>query len=75
METYIIYLLHRKGAYRSIEEEAFICEMQKWYQEKKGGKLCRGEIVEAINHLYEMQIADFENGNIYLKECVWGKAK
>lgn len=32
LETYIIYLLHRKGAYRSIEEEAFICEMQKWYK-------------------------------------------
>lgn len=75
LETYIIYLLHRKGAYRSIEEEAFICEMQDWYQDKKGDKLSRGEIVEAINHLYEMRIADFENGNIYLKECVWGKAK
>lgn len=75
LETYIIYLLHRKGAYRSIEEEAFICEMQEWYQEKKGNKLSRGEIVEAINHLYEMQIADFENGNIYLKECVWGRAR
>lgn len=73
LETYIIYLLHRKGAYRSIEEEAFICEMQKWYRENKGDELSRGEIVDAINRLYGMRIADFENGNIYLKESVWGK--
>lgn len=75
LETYVIYFLHRKGAYRSIDEEVFICEMQEWYQENKNGKLSRGEVVEAINRLYEMGIADFENGNIYLKECVWGKAK
>ena len=75
LESYIIYLLHRKGAYRSIEEEAFICGAQEQYLEDKGSKISREEIVEAINSLYEMQIADFANGNIYLKETIWGRAE
>ena len=76
IETYIIYLLHRKGAYdnRGIEEEKFLCETQEWLREHKDIRVDRGEIVEAFNQLYKMQIADFENGNIYLKERVCGKA-
>ena len=35
--------------------------------------LNRGKIVDAINHLYEIKAADFENGKIFLKEKVWGK--
>lgn len=73
-ESYTVYLLHMKDAYQfSIEEERFILDLQEWYMQQKEVKLERGKIVEAINHLYEMKVVDFENGKIYLNEKVWGK--
>lgn len=74
VEAYTVYLLHMKGAYQAgIEEEQFMLDLQEWYIQQKGVTLVRGQIVESINHLYEMRVADFENGKIYLKEKVWGK--
>jgi hypothetical protein len=74
IEAYAVYLLHRKDAYQSgIDEEQFILDLQEWYTQQKGIKLERDQIVESINHLYEMKVADFENGKIYLKEKIWGK--
>jgi len=73
LEAYVVYLLHKKGAYDTgVEEEQFISEVQEWYQQKEGKAVDREEIVDAMNHLYRVKIADFNNGNIYLKEHVWG---
>lgn len=73
LESYVVYLLHKKGAYDTgIEEERFISELQEWCQQKEGRAVGRGEIIEAINNLYGIKAADFNNGNIYLKEHVWG---
>lgn len=74
IEAYTVYLLHTKGAYQfSIEEEQFIIDLQAWYTQQKGIALEKEKIVEAINHLYEMKVADVENGKVCLKEKVWGK--
>ena len=74
IEAYIVYLLHIKGAYQyGIEEEQFIHYLQEWYMQRENTMLERGKIVSAINHLYEIKVADFENGKICLKEKVWGK--
>lgn len=73
LESYVVYLLHKKGAYDTgIEEERFISELQEWCQQKEGRAVGRGEIIGAINNLYKIKAADFNNGNIYLKEHVWG---
>ncbi len=73
IEAYVVYLLHKKGAYDTgVEEERFISELREWYRQKEGKEIERGAIVEAINNLYEIKAADFDNGNIYLKEHVWG---
>ena len=74
IEAHIVYLLHIKRAYQSgIKEEQFIHDLQEWYMQRENTMLERGTIVRAINHLYEMKVADFENGKIRLKEKVWGK--
>lgn len=74
IEAYIVYLLHIKGAYQSdIDEEQFIHDLQEWYLQRENTMLEREKMVGAINHLYEMKVADFENGKIRLKEKVWGK--
>lgn len=77
LEAYAVYLLHKKGAYDTagIEEERFISELQEWYQQKEGTAIGKKEIVDAINNLYRIKAADFDNGNIYLKEHVCGTVK
>ena len=55
-----------------IEEERFISEVQEWYQQKEGKAVGRDEVVDAINNLYVIKAADFNSGNICLKEHVWG---
>ena len=73
-EAYIVYFLHTRGAYGyGIEEEQFIREFIEWYRQKVESEVRRGEVVEAINHLYTMKVADFAKGNIVLKEKVWGE--
>lgn len=73
LEAYVVYLLHKKGAYDTgIEEERFISEVQEWYQQKEGKAVGRDEVVDAINNLYVIKAADFNSGNICLKEHVWG---
>lgn len=74
IDSYLVFFLHLRGAYHvGIEEEQFIKEVTQWYQQKTGNPIMRKEIVDAINHLYEMKVADFENGNIVLMEKVWGE--
>ncbi|MCI5509031.1 MAG: hypothetical protein MR436_00995 [Eubacterium sp.] len=76
LEAYVVYLLHNKGTYDTgVEEEQFITEVQEWYQQKEGKTVGREEVVDAINDLYEIKVADFNNGNIYLKEHVWGSVE
>lgn len=73
LEAYVVYLLHKKGAYDTgAEEERFIGEVQEWYQQKEGKTVSRGDIVEVMNNLYRVKTVDFNGGNIYLKEHVWG---
>ena len=74
LESYVVYLLHEKGAYDiGVEEERFISELQEWYHQKEGDVIGRNEVAEAINTLYEVKTIDLDSGNIYLKEHVWGK--
>lgn len=76
LESYVVYLLHKKGAYdTSFEEEHFIDEVKEWYQEKEGKPVKREEVIEAINTLYKANVLDFSDGCIYLKEHVWGIVK
>lgn len=74
LEAYTVYLLHKKAAYEiaGIEEERFISELLEWCRYKEGKEVGREEIVGAINNLYRIKVVDFDNGNIYLKEHVWG---
>lgn len=73
LEAYVVYLLHKKDAYDTgVEEERFIAEVQEWYRQKEGKTVGREEVVDAINNLYGIKVADFNNGKIYLKEYVWG---
>jgi len=74
IETYAVYLLHMKDAYHfGVEEETFIGELQEWCSTKGGIETNREKVVEALNHLYAMKTADFEEGKISLREQVWGK--
>lgn len=74
LEAYTIYLLHIEGVYSpGIEEGLFICEVQKLYEKREGECLEEKKIIEAINHLYEIKVVDFEEGEIYLIETVWLK--
>ena len=74
LEAYAVYLLHKKGAYDTagIEEERFISELQELYQQKEGTTVGKEDVVGAINNLYKIKTVDFNNGNIYLKEHMWG---
>lgn len=73
LEAYVVYLLHKKGIYDTgFEEERFVGEVQEWYQHKEGKTVGREEVVDAINNLYEIKVVDFNSGNIFLKEHVWG---
>lgn len=74
IEAHAVYLLHMKGAYHfGIAEENFIGELQDWCSTKGGIETNREKAVEALNHLYAMKTADFEDGKISLREQVWGK--
>lgn len=74
LEAHIVYWLHTRGTYEvGIEEEQFILNFKEWYREKEGKTLECEDIVNAINHLYQIKVADYKEGNIYLKEKVWGK--
>lgn len=74
LEAHIVYWLHIKGAYQvGLEEEQFILTFKEWYHEKEGKELEREDIVNAINHLYHINVTDCKEGEIYLKEKVWGK--
>lgn len=76
MEAYVVYLLHKKDAYDvGIAEDVFINELQEWYQQKEGKSVEREEIIEAVNHLYEIKAVDFNNEYILLKEYVWGNVE
>lgn len=55
-----------------ITEEKLIDDLMTWVGEK-GDRVERADIIEGINNLYEMEISDFDNGFIFLKEYVWGK--
>ena len=74
IEAGAVYLLHRKNVYGfGIDEDQFIRDLKGWYCQKGDEEPSREEVVEAINHLYAMKAADFNNGKIFLKEKVWGK--
>lgn len=74
VESYIVYLLHKQGAYiNGVSEEALINEVLVFYEEKEGEMLEREQVVEAINRLYKIKVTDFENGDVFLIETVWLK--
>lgn len=76
LEAQVVYFLHERGAYEvGIEEEEFVCAMQKWYQQNEGKILDRGDIDVALRSLYEVGVVVFVDGNVYLKEKVFGKVE
>lgn len=76
LEAQIVYFLHERGAYEAgIEEEEFISEMRTWYQQREGEILERKDIDAALHSLYEVKIVDFDSGNIFLKEKVFGRVE
>lgn len=73
LEAYVVYLLHKKGAYDiEVKEEQFISEVQELYQQKEGIDVEKEKVVTAINNLHRVNVVDFSSGNICLKEHVWG---
>lgn len=68
LEAYVVYLLHKRGAYDTRAEE-------EWYQQKEEKAVRRAELVDAINNLHGIKAVDFNNRNIYLKENVWSMVK
>lgn len=76
LDAQVVYFLHERDAYEiEIEEETFICEMQEWYQQRYGEIIERADIVEALNFLNEVEVINFVDGKICLKEKVYGKIK
>lgn len=74
VEAHIVYWLHTRGIYEvGIEEKRFVLSFREWFQERERKPLEREDIVNAINHLYQIKVADYKEGSIYLKEKVWGK--
>lgn len=74
LEAQVIYFLHERCAYEvGIEEEEFICAMQKWYQQREGGALERKDVQKIIHFLQEIKIIVFDDGKIFLAEKVYGK--
>lgn len=76
LESYVVYLLHKEDAYDTgVEEERFIGDVQEWYQQKEGKTVGREDVTDAVNNLYKIKAVDFNSGNIYLKEHVWGEVR
>ena len=74
LEAQVIYFLHERCAYEvGIEEEEFICAMQKWYQQREGGALERKDVQKIIHFLQEIKVIVFDDGKIFLAEKVYGK--
>ena len=62
----MLFTYCKKSAYdNGSEEERFIGELQEWYQQKEGKTVAREKVVEAINNLYGIKAADFNNGYFY----------
>ncbi len=73
IEAHVVYLLHKKDAYNiEINEEKLICDVQEWYMQHEEKVIEHREIVDAINALHDIKAIDFKEGNIILKEKVWG---
>ena len=49
--------------------------MQEWHQQREGKAVDRDDIVDVMTNLYRIKVVDFNDGNIYLKEHVWGMVK
>ena len=55
-----------------MEYNDILKKVQEWYQQKEGKAVGREEAADAIKNLYGIKAADFDSGNIFLKEHVWG---
>ncbi len=76
LEAQVVYFLHERCAYEvGIEEEEFVCAMQKWYQQNEGELLEKGAVDAALHSLYEVKVVAFDDGKVYLKEKVFGKVE
>lgn len=74
LEAEIVYFLHMKRAYRyGVEEEKFMEEVLEWLRSRDSDEISWKDVIDAINRLYEINVADFDNGNIFLQEKVWAK--
>lgn len=74
LEASIVFLLHQKGCYQEgTEEVVFINLLREWYEQRGEEPPEKDIIVNAINWLYNIGIVDFWEGDIYLKEQVWGR--
>lgn len=74
IETYIVYLLHKKDIYNlGLNEETFINEVLGLCEDKEEKAIGRQSIVDAINRLYKIKAIDIKNGDIFIAETVWLK--
>lgn len=73
LEAYIVYRLHIRNAYEiGIQEETFLEDFKKWYQERQEKSLDATDIALLVKRLYQMKVLDIDDGKIYLKERVIG---
>lgn len=68
--------MYERSAYEvGIKEEEFVYAMQKWYLQKEGEILDRGDVDVALRSLYEVGVVVFVDGKVYMKEKVFGKVE
>ncbi len=76
LEAQVVYFLHERNAYEvGIEEERLISAVQDWYKQREGGILERDNVNAALNSLYKVNIIALDDGKVYLREKVFGKAE
>lgn len=76
LEAQVVYFLHKRNAYEvGIEEERFISAVQDWYKQREGKILERDNVNAALNSLYKINIIALDDGKVYLREKVFGKAE
>lgn len=75
-KAYIIYYLHMRNCYEiEINEEFFMNNFKKWYEEQTGKVYELEDIKSAIDNLFEQKVIAIVDGNIKLKEYVIGNIK
>lgn len=75
VESHMVYWLHKENWYQDgIEEELLINNLQEYFKDNNiFQEVVDTKIVNAINHLYQINVIDINEGKVYLREKIWGK--